>query len=187
MSELDNLMSSVMGSAGFPKRVQLRTKFIDDIDALSKKGMSDEDIDIYLFKKLENEYPSEFYKKFGSISSEISNAEIIQKLNESSETDERKLQFSDRQIKNFNQNINKSKIGPNNQSNLNPLSRYSKFKYFLKATISGWIVWALLIITLNAINILDIYRKEDWLAWLLFPPIVFISIVIWVKKFILKN
>lgn len=64
-------------------------------------------------------------------------------------------------------------------SNINP--RY------IKAILSGWILWGGVLFTLSALQIVEFYGPEEFIPWLLLPPIMTTLIVLWVKAFIFSR
>ena len=182
MNNLDREMSYFLGAAGAPLKTQLRTRYFDDVVKMSKKGYSDIEIDRSLIAKLIKESPEEAASILGGGMSREEVENTLQDIGvDLKDIDEEELERL--------RKLGSLLKGTGNKNNLKSKQKFfnTERKFLLKSIVSAWFIWALIIFSLNAIDIMSLYREEEYFAWLVLPPIIGIAIFIWIRKFVLKK
>lgn len=151
MSDLDREMSYFLASSGASKKVQLRTRYLDDVLELSTQGYSDDEIDKLLLSKFIKESPDEAaaFVNDGMLRTEVEKKikDAGMNLDEMSEKEIKHLH----DMANLVTNFNTQKKFQNKQTH----SWWRRKSKFFRTWIFGSITWGILV--LLYVNIFEPY------------------------------
>lgn len=186
MSDFDREISHLFRATGAPAKVQLRTRYFEEVLKMTKRGYTDDEIDKSLISKLIKESPEEAELLLSDgMSREEVEKRLIDcgiKLDDVSDEELERLRKLGGVLKGLNVRDNNRAATPKRKKHFT-----EKRKFIFKAAVSAWLIWIIVVFSLEAIDVLKLYREEDYLSWLVLPPIVAFSIYVWVNKFILKK
>jgi hypothetical protein len=195
MSETDIFLSELIGTTKLGLEAQLRTRFYDEVLRLKEKGFSEKEIDDSLIKKIWRENPKKAKQIFAREFKKTTRQETVEILkgletykNQDIEDLDEELIENCRLLSDSARQMSKKVTVKKYKKPISKISYIQKHLGVSKnALLSAWFIWFLIIFSLNIFEFIELSYGHEWLSWLLLPPLIVVSIIVWVKKFLLSK